>query len=239
MANNSPPAPEATTADPRLGPERFALHPLFSAPCNDLVLLSADGVRFGFQRVFLETASEVFEGMGLLAVSNGADSSSEAMVVDEDRLPVVPLAEDAATLSLFLRFLDPREEDPQVQTYADLERCVQALVQRSDIAGTDVASAAASPWQRTSTASFLLPERLSRPTPSTSFAISRQKFLALRSSSASQPSSRRRCWRATQSATRTICRVSSTTSRGGFCGYCPRLLSCGWPRITREPTTGL
>lgn len=99
--------------------QRLAQQPPFNAPENNIVLLSADVVRLGFRRVFLETASDVFESTSLIAAESGA----QAMEVDQE-VPVIPLAKNAADLATFLRFLDPRELNPVLKRFQELERCV-------------------------------------------------------------------------------------------------------------------
>lgn len=99
------------------------LDPLFSAADNDIVLVSSDGRRLGFRRVFLEAASDVFADMGLV----GASGSSAGAGPAEEEV-VVPVAEDAALLQAFLLFLHPGAADPEIKTYDELERCVLARV---------------------------------------------------------------------------------------------------------------
>jgi len=93
------PAPAATA-------QRSAQHPLFEAPENDIVLLSADGVQLGYRRVFLEAASDVFESMGLIASESGvsgeaAEATSMAVDVDDDEVPVTRSPRMRPTLRRF------------------------------------------------------------------------------------------------------------------------------------------
>jgi hypothetical protein len=123
----------AGTPQPPTPAVPFELLPLFEAPENDIVLSSADGVRLGYRRVFLEAASDVFESMGLIARERGAScEAAQAMAmaidVDDGEVPVVPLADDAADLATFLRFLHPGEPDPVIATYDELERSAPALL---------------------------------------------------------------------------------------------------------------
>jgi hypothetical protein len=134
MTDASPFSSRPITPTPAPAPtaQRSAQHPLFEAPENDIVLLSADGVRLGYRRVFLEAASDVFESMGLIASESGvsgeaAEATSMAVDVDDDEVPVVPLAEDAADLATFLCFLHPGEPDSVIDKYDELERSAPAL----------------------------------------------------------------------------------------------------------------
>jgi hypothetical protein len=94
------------------------LDPLFSAPENDVVLLSADGKRLGFRRVFLETASDVFRDMGLVA------SPDARMDGTADDVPVIALAEHAEPLAMFLLWLHPRASNPPIEHFYQLNLCV-------------------------------------------------------------------------------------------------------------------
>jgi hypothetical protein len=94
------------------------LDPLFSVPENDVVLLSADGKRLGFRRVFLETASDVFRDMGLVA------SPDARMDGTADDVPVIALAEYAEPLAMFLLWLHPRASNPPIEHFYQLNLCV-------------------------------------------------------------------------------------------------------------------
>jgi hypothetical protein len=48
--------------------------------------------------------------------------------VDDDEVSVVPLAEDAADLATFLRFLHPGGPDPVIDKYDELEQSATALL---------------------------------------------------------------------------------------------------------------
>jgi hypothetical protein len=111
----------ASASAPAVVPAGPTLHldPLFSAAENDVVLLSADGKRLGFRRVFLESASVVFESVGLIA-GQGADCAG-------GKLPVIPLAEAAETLATLLLYLHPRAPDPEIKSYEQMERSVDLL----------------------------------------------------------------------------------------------------------------
>jgi hypothetical protein len=133
MTDASPSSSRPITPAPAATAHLSAQHPLFEALENDIVLLSADGVRLGYQRVFLEAASDVFESMGLIArESDVSCETTQAMAmvidVDDDEVSVVPLAEDAADLATFLRFLHPGEPDPVIDKYDELERSAPALL---------------------------------------------------------------------------------------------------------------
>jgi hypothetical protein len=67
FSTSSSSSSRAGTPQPPAPAVPFELLPLFTAPENDTVLLSADGVRLGYRRDFLEAASDVFESMGLIA----------------------------------------------------------------------------------------------------------------------------------------------------------------------------
>lgn len=70
-------------------------------PAADLILKSSDGVWFPIRRVFLQAASEVFDGM----LSTGTGSNADAKD-PKTGLVVVQLDDKAAELDILLRFID-------------------------------------------------------------------------------------------------------------------------------------
>lgn len=69
-------------------------------PNADIIVVSSDGVQFLVRKLYLQAASDVFDGM----VSAGAGDSSEKD--DRTGLPVVKLDDKASELDIFLRFID-------------------------------------------------------------------------------------------------------------------------------------
>jgi hypothetical protein len=90
---------------------------LFKPPSGgDLVLLSSDGIKFPVHSVLLKLASSVFDGM---------------IVVGQTK-DLVELSENAATVSLMLRFIYPNEKNPTMTSFDMVFNCLQ-LARKYDL----------------------------------------------------------------------------------------------------------
>ncbi|KAI0046380.1 hypothetical protein FA95DRAFT_1395729 [Auriscalpium vulgare] len=106
--------------------------PPFNGPFADIILRSCDGIRFHVSKPILSIASPVFADMFRLAGPHDAAASSDEMC---NGLPLVPMAEDAATLDLLLRWCYPVAH-PTLVTLDDMQRMV-AATQKYDIHALD------------------------------------------------------------------------------------------------------
>ncbi|KAI0046372.1 hypothetical protein FA95DRAFT_1494157 [Auriscalpium vulgare] len=102
------------------GPARDAAPPFDDSSRADVVLRSSDDMHFRVSKTILAIASPIFADMFSLSPPLKAEAVDETY----HGLPVVPMAEDAATLDLLLRWCYP-VRPPKLTTLEDVRRLAE------------------------------------------------------------------------------------------------------------------
>ncbi|KAI0040514.1 hypothetical protein FA95DRAFT_1527543 [Auriscalpium vulgare] len=101
---------------------QMALPPFANDPLADVAFRSCDGTIFLLSKHILSIASPVFADM--FSLTRPVDPSAHEEMW-EDRIPIVSVAEDSATLDLLLRWCYPIRP-PRLKTLDDVRRLVAA-----------------------------------------------------------------------------------------------------------------
>src|ERR1700748_3967379 len=100
---STPPSSQPPSISPVPKVPVITTNPAFSSPDADIILQSIDHVQFRAHRWPLVQSSEVFRDMFAFQSHNG-DAPRE--------IPIIPLAEKADVIELFLRFVYPQFRVP-------------------------------------------------------------------------------------------------------------------------------
>ncbi|KAI0766980.1 hypothetical protein BD413DRAFT_146334 [Trametes elegans] len=102
-------------------------HPPFDKPTADVILRSADATEFRVFSQILVMASPVFEDMVFLARPEPGPAAGVTLAPDQ-RIPIIPLSEDSATLDTFLRLCYPIEKPDRPRKLEEILPILEAAL---------------------------------------------------------------------------------------------------------------